>query len=303
MPFVHPTVPSLQDLADMLGAAGPEGPINRIQIERSDTGAGAGYSIIGSVPLAADTLSYSFFDPAGDLGDWYRWFFSNAANTFPSVPNRLYSTEVQPGSGGSELLCSLGNVKQRIDTPATDDDDDEILTSFIRQVTADIQGYTRRRFVRSPSSGTTTILFDVERSSRTLWIPAGIASMSVLEVATQTGGAFSVVPTTDWFLDPPESQRDFGWPATRVTISDVPTGSIPYFYPGKRVARLTMALGWATIPADIAGIGEAAVVRRWKAKQSGQADIVGSSEFGARTLRFISPEEREQLDWYRSVRV
>lgn len=298
MPIVHPSVESPQLLADLLAWPASEGPINRIQIERSATGGGVGYSNIGSVTLAADTLEYTFYDVNGVASSWYRWYFSNAANTFPLSANREYSTETQPAAEDDGLICSLGNVKQRLDIGASDDDDDELLLDIARQVTADIQGYTKRRFVRSPMNGTTTFLFDVRQASRTLWVVAGIASMTTLEVATQTGGAFTTVPTTDWFLDPPEQDRDFGWPATRVTISDVPSGSIPFFYPGKRVVRGTMAIGWETIPSDVAGIGEAAVVRRWKAKQSGQADIVGASEFGSRTLRFISPEERERLDWY-----
>lgn len=302
MPIVYPEVESDSLLADLLAWPATEGPINRIQIERSATGGGSGYANIGSVTLTSGALRYTFYDVNGAASDWYRWYYSNAGNTFPASGNRQYSTEIQPSDEGSGLICTLGDVKQDLGSTATGDD--EAILSKIRQVTAEIHGYTGRQFVRSPASGTTTYTFDIARYTRTLWVPKGIAACAQVEVATQTGGAYSVVTAADWFLDPPDIERDPGWPATRVVISDAPTGSVPYFYPGKRTVRLTMAIGWATIPAEVQGIGIRATIAAFLSKDSGAGGAVGVGPSGSTfVLRHISPADRMTLDRYRVVPV
>lgn len=298
MPIVYPTVENPDEL---LAWPATEGPVNRIQIERSSTGGGAGYANIGSVTILAATRSYRFYDSTGATADWYRWYLSNAANTFPTSGQRDYSPEIQPGrDAGSGLLVDPWDVKQRLAINATDTTKDELILEFISRVSTGIMGYTGRRFARNPSSGTKTFLFDVRRTTKTLWVPKGIAEMSQLEVATQTGGAFTVVPAADWFLDPPETERDHGWPATQIVISDIPTGTIPYFYPGKRVVRATMAEGWATVPGDIAGIAEDEVIRRYQGRGQGYT-AAESGEGFIRLLRANAPDDAARLTWYRSI--
>jgi hypothetical protein len=302
VPILHPTVESPELLAQLTSWPGPEGPILRIQIERSATGAGAGYANIGAVTIAAsDTeLEYTFYDVNGTNSSWYRWYFSNAANTFPTSGERDYSPEIQPAVDGQDLLCSVGDVKQEVGS--TSGADDEAILDKIQQVSVAIMGYTRRRFARKPASGTTLVLFDVSRESRTLWIPQGIAEISALEVATETGGTFTTVPTTDWFADPPPNERLFGWPATRITLSDRPTGGIWAFYPGKRVVRAAMAEGWERVPADVRGIAVRASTRRHMAKGGGATPVMGpaGTEF---LLPDMSGADRKLIEWYRLRRV
>jgi hypothetical protein len=133
-------------------------------------------------------------------------------------------------------------------------------------------------------------------------VPQGIAEASLLEVATQTGGAFSTVTAGDWFLDPPATQRDHGWPATRIVISDRPTGGIPYFWPGKRVVRVTMAEGWASIPLDIRAIAQRASEGAYLAKGSGASGVTLIGATGGMTvLRNIAPADMDTLTWYRHI--
>jgi hypothetical protein len=125
--------------------------------------------------------------------------------------------------------------------------------------------------------------------------------MSTLEVATtsqpETGGTFTTVSSTSWFLRPVIAERDFGWPATSVVLSDL---SGTYFYPGYNTVRATMALGWATVPSDVETIGQNMVVANHMAKASGgPAALIGPT--GAMTvLRNLSPEDRGKLDRYRT---
>lgn len=296
--FVHPTVPSLTDLADMLGMAGPEGPIIRIQIERSDTGGGAGYANVGTVTLVADTLTYTFSDVNGDVGDWYRWYFSNAGNTFPASANRVYSPEIQPGVSGAGLLCSLGDVKQRIGIKSSDDASDELLLEIIGQVSSDMLGMTGRCFARNPSSGTTTFYEDVECSGRELRLPEGIATATALEVATSsqpdTGGTYTVVPTTDWVLRERSTSSGYIGAATRFVILDT-SGSV--FTAGYNTVRWTGAKGFDPTPSWVRGIAIRASVRYWQSRGTGIIQAQGSDDFAGRLLPGMPKDDHGKLVW------
>lgn len=276
------------------------GALIQIQSAATEAGAFADLTGTGSTPtiaLASGTRIHTGYDPNGTASTWYRTRYKNAAGTRLSD----WSAAFQVGPEGAGLICSLYDVKQALGETGTAND--ESILEHIRRVTSEIQLYTGRRFVRDPLSGTEALSFDVARDSRILWVPAGIAACTQVEVATYTGGSFTVVSSADWFLDPPEQERSYGWPATRVTISDVPTGSVSHFYQGKRTARLTMALGWDTIPYDVQGIGERASVSAYMSKGSGGVNAaIGPS--GAMTiLRHISPADRATLDIYRVVPV
>lgn len=264
-----------------------------IRFERAAVQAGP-FSEFTTTALIAGLETYELWDTGGATSSWYRVRYSNAGNTLQSD----YGDAFQIGEG---LIVDLEDVKLRLTGAGTINDEHErLLLRFIRALTVGIQGEgTGRQFVRSPAFGTTTALLDVRRQTRTLRVPKGIAELTQLEVATQTGGAFTVVPTADWFLDPPEPERDPGWPATMITLSDIPTGSVDRFWPGKRVVRTTWALGWARVPEDVAVIAESAVMRYWQARGSGVATALGTEDFGGRILRWLSPEEREKLAWYR----
>ncbi len=298
MPIVHPSVPDLDTLAVLLAWPATEGPINRIQIERSSTGGGAGYSNIGSVTLASGTLEYTFYDVNGASSDWYRWYPSNAGNTFPTSGNREYSTEIQPSDPGAGLLCSLGDVKQRVGLKAADTASDELLLEIIGQVSTDIVGMTGRCFARNPSSGTTTFYEDVLVSGRTLWVPRGIASATALAVATSSqpssGGTYTTVPTTEWVIRDPADRSDIGT-ATRFVILDT---SGYYFTAGINTVRWTGAEGWATVRPDIRGIATRAAVRYWQSRGSGIIQALGSDDFAGRLLPGMPADDVKKLTWY-----
>jgi hypothetical protein len=136
--------------------------------------------------------------------------------------------------------------------------------------------------------------------SRVLWLD--VRSVSELAVATQTGGSYTVIPATDYFLRPLPQDRDPGWPATRIELSDYPTGSAWFFWPGYNTVRVKAVTGWPAIPDEITDVALTMVVRAWHARQSGQTDIVGNDETGAPIVsRYISGRDRETLKRYRVV--
>jgi hypothetical protein len=124
-----------------------------------------------------------------------------------------------------------------------------------------------------------------------------VRSVSELAVATQTGGTYSVVAATDYFLRPLPQDRSPGWPATRIELSDL--GS-EQFWRGYSTVRVKAAVGWPAIPDDITGVALTAVVRAWHARQSGQTDIVGNDETGAPIVsKYISGQDWFTIKAYR----
>ncbi len=276
------------------------GAVIRLQTSATEGGAYVDVSGTGSTPSTAivtGVRSYTGYDPNGIVSSWYRSRFENAGATRLSD----WTDPFQVAPEGSGLICSLADVKQELGTTATTDD--ELILEHIRQVTSDIHSITGRLFLRNPASGTDTFLFDVATSSRSLRVPQGVAAASTLEVATgsqpESGGTYTTVTAAQWFLRPVEHQRDYGWPATEIVISDV-SGS--YFAQGYNTVRLIGALGFATVPANIGAIGIRAAAAATLAKGSvGNAVALGPTG-GVTILRNISPEDRQTLDWY-SVKV
>lgn len=278
------------------------GAVVRLQWSATEGGAYADVSGTGSTPTTAivsGTRIYTGYDPLGTVSTWYRTRFENVGATRLSD----WSTSFQVADETAGLLCSLYDAKQRLGI--TDTSSDEDLLEIITQVSAEIQGYTGRRFAKTPSSGTGTFYFDVEHSGRVLRVPQGIASMTTLEVATQsqpeTGGTFTTVAAGEWFLRPVTAERSYGWPATEVHITDT---SSSYFAPGYNTVRATMALGFAQVPYDIQAVALSATVRNHMSKGSpGGVTALAGPTGQMVILRGIGPQEMATLDRYRVIPV
>lgn len=298
--ILHISVENPDELLNA-GAYG-SGAIVRVQWSATETGTFADISGTGStptVPIVAATTAYTAYDPAGTSSTWYRTRYESATAARLSD----WSDPFQTGGEEGGSISSLYDIKQRLKIAATDTTDDELLLEFIRRTATGIMGWTGRRFVRDPLSGTRTFLVDVTCSGRVLRIPRGIATATLLEIATtsqpESGGTYTSALAADWFLRPIEEDRDFGWPATEIVLSDMATGSVTTFTKGYNAVRWTGAMGWSEIPGDIAAISDGAVIRQYLAKGSGVAQALGGDTFSSRLLRWISPEDRATLSWYR----
>src|SRR5258706_14408487 len=177
--------------------------------------------------------------------------------------------------------ATLANLKLRL--AITDANDDAQLQKFCDGVNAWIESKTGR--ILAPIAGGGPFLFDghdILEGGRLLLIPQGIRAITLLEVATYTGGAFATVPATDYFLRPNAQERDPGWPATELWMTDLPSAGnpAPYFFPGFANIRITGpgggTLGWAAQPDDIVAIAEKLVTMAWQGRQSGERDRAGS---------------------------
>jgi hypothetical protein len=196
-------------------------------------------------------------------------------------------------------LCTLANLKLVLmPTSYTDTTDDTTLQLYIDRFTDEVQEYCCRQFV--VDSGSTDYYFDIDRVSKELYIPDGISTVATVGYATTSqpasGGTYTTITAANVLLRPLLADRRQGFPADTIVISDLDTTS--RFYPGYNTVKVNMAKGFPTVPATIEGVAIAVIARRWQARRGGQADSVGSSDFGGPLLRFMSAEEHMTLERY-----
>lgn len=284
------------------GAYG-SGALIRVQSATTETGTYADLSGLGStptIPIVTLVRAYTAYDPNGTSSTWYRTRYENAGGSRVSD----WSTAFQVGDETAGLLCSLYDVKQELGNVTPDPQNDEALLEKISQVSTAIMNYTGRWFARRPSSGTATWYFNVKRPGSRFQIPQGIVSVASVEVATfsqpASGGTYSTIPSTDWFLHPLDGERDYGWPATEIVLTNYPTsGAASYFYAGYNALRVVGQLGWPSVPADIQGVAVRAVVRRDIGKGVGGASVAVGPAGTEFLLPDMSGADRAVLDWYR----
>lgn len=104
------------DATELLGASAL-GPGALIVVEASPTGGGAGFAEIGTVALVAGIDAYTFYDPAGAPGTFYRTTYDNAART--ATPD--YSAEFQVAT--AETVVAVGTVRALVPAGRLDDSD------------------------------------------------------------------------------------------------------------------------------------------------------------------------------------
>ena len=189
--------------------------------------------------------------------------------------------------------ATLADTKLRLGLGTATTTDDTLLQDLCDQVNGWIEATTGR--VVAPYAGTYT--FDGYEALDDVTFPVrmGIVALSSLEIAQQTGGTFSTIPATDYFLNPPSASREPGWPAFRLLLSDVPSGSnpYPYFPAGYQNVRMAGTFGWSAIPDELIDVALTTTVRAWHARQAGQADIVGTDEYGRPLVsRYVSGRDK-----------
>ena len=127
-------------------------------------------------------------------------------------------------------------------------------------------------------------------------MPNGIHSISLLRVALYTGGPFSTVPSSDYFIRPVSQKRDQGWPGTELWMTNVPsaTNTTPTFAPGFANIEITGAAGWLAIPDEIASIALNLVTTLYRRRGTGGGnDTVNVGPDGTRTISLLL----DSSDW------
>ena len=191
--------------------------------------------------------------------------------------------------------ATLTDLKTRLGITATTDD--TVMTALCAEVNAYIEGPQACNRVLAPISSA-AYTFDGD-GSRILNYPRGIRAVSLLEVAQFTGAAYSTIPSTDYFIRPSAANRQSGWPATQLVMTDIPHTFFAYFPVGYDTIRVTMTTGWDAIPDDITDVALTAATRAWTSIQAGQHDIVGMDDMGRPLVsRFFSSRDMGTLRAY-----
>ena len=191
--------------------------------------------------------------------------------------------------------ATLAALKSRL--KITDTADDSELSATCDAVNAYIEGPQACNRVVAPIASAVYVL-DGD-GSRVVRYPRGIRSVSLLEVAQYTGGAYQAIPAGDFFLRPSAALRQPGWPATRLEMTNIPHAFFAYFPFGYDTVRVTMETGWDAIPDDVTDVALTAATRAWASSQAGQADIVGTDEMGKPLVsRFFSSRDMGTLRAY-----
>jgi len=131
-----------------------------------------------------------------------------------------------------------------------------------------------------------------------LFVRGGVTGIETLEVADQTGGTYTA--TTDYVLKPYSHERPSGWPAWYVQLTDVADTTFTAGYQTVRITPGTAgAWGFTAIPEELQRIADIMGVRMFRARQSGETLVVGTTDYGEAIVRFLpEPEYRDILDHY-----
>jgi hypothetical protein len=280
----------VQNAGDLLAtAAYGAGAVARLH--RDTTAAFAAPTSVTTVALVSGTDRYEVWDADGTASSWYRFRVENSGGTEVSdwsVPFQVLTQ--QP-------IATLAGVKLRLGAGATPVDDDA-LTPHIKAVN---DAFIRHiGYYPGPSTDTTRTYHgrDAVRNGHRLWIPGGIRTLTGMTVGASTGATATAATSTDWSLGPTPTRS--GEPYWYVEWVDVTTGNWSHYPFGFGNVVMTGLFGWASVPDELIEWAESQVVRRWKARATGDADVVGSDEFGQAIISYRLPAElRRVLDAYR----
>lgn len=187
---------------------------------------------------------------------------------------------------------SVANLKTYMGV--SDTNDDAAFTAVATAVNAFIEDWIG---FAAGSAGTAARLYDGDGGDM-LFVRGGVTGVETLEVADQTGGTYTA--TTAFVLKPYSHERPTGWPAWYVTLTDLATTT---FTPGFETVRVSPGTagnwGFAATPPELSRIADVMGTRLFQARKSGEALIVGTTDFGQALIRFLpEPEYRDILDHF-----
>lgn len=203
---------------------------------------------------------------------------------------------------GSYVTATL--FKEQTGITATDDD--TLIGKVADRVDAFIEGPAGCGQVLAPISSA-TYLYD-GNGLRHLYLAAppasapaigGARAVTLVEYATETGGTFSTLASTQYVL---RSRAPGVGPYRYLVLVDNPT-TITVWPKGLGTVRVTMTAGWAAIPDDITQMALGIMTRWWNQRQSGHQTVGGVDAQGLPIVdRFLALPDYQTLKGYRLKR-
>lgn len=225
---------------------------------------------VTEITVEAAKYQYEYWDIAGVTGDWYRTRFQTSAGGSPSD----WTDPFQPGS--PESYATIDDLLVTFRSNVTDTKHLNRLQDLLETATGGLIDDTGWDFYRHPLSGTEVRYFAGDGRDR-LCIHDGLVSVSQLEISTDGGQSWVVVPAADYVTEPLTPTR--GYPFDHIRM--LPGRTYAGFPAGVYSVRVTGVFGWSRIPR----VAKEANIAR--ARQLAAADpslpggIVGPEEFGS----------------------
>ena len=264
------------------------------RLDRDTTAAFAAPTEVVTTALTTGVERYETWDASGTSTSWYRFRIEDDADAALSG----WSTPFQVLT--DQPIATLASVKLRLGSNASATDDD-ILQSYIDGANGAI--VQRIGYYPGPSADTSRTFHgrDAVKDGMRLWIPAGVRSITTMTIGASTGATATAVTAADYVLGPASYLLRPGEPYHYIEFVDVTTGNWGSFPAAYSNVNITDGLfGWATPPADLVTIASAWSIRMWKARAAGDADIIGTTEFGEQIVSDRFPAQwRRTIDAYR----
>jgi hypothetical protein len=235
---------------------------------RDNTSATGAFSdATGNVALVATQTQYEIIDSTGAVGHYYRTRIGNTGGTSFDEWAPVFQ------AGAATAYATLDALREYLNPP--DNSQDNLLSDLLADASAYLDTKIGRDFYRHPQiTGTEIRTFNGSASSF-LPVAAGMVSLTLVELATQTGGAYTSLAATDWALYPFELSPEASYSA--LVLSNV--GNYPYWYSGIATVRLTGVFGSASVPAMIRK-ATLDLAREWYRQGPGGGGPVGVNQFG-----------------------
>lgn len=176
----------------------------------------------------------------------------------------------------------------------TDTNDDAAFTAIATAINDLLEDYIGF----GVGSGATAVRTYDGDGTDELFIRGGVQGITTLEVASETGGTWSTMGSTEYVLKPYSHERPSGWPGWRIKLTDKAT-TYGVFTSGYQTVRITPTGGWdfSATPQLLKRIADIAGLRMFQARKTGEMLVVGSTDFGQAIVRFLpEPEYIGYLD-------
>jgi hypothetical protein len=263
------------------------------RLDRDTTSAFAAPTEVATTSLSTGVERYETWDASGAATSWYRFRIeddSDVALSGWSDPFQVLATQD---------IANLATVKLRLGSNASAADDD-ILESYIDAANGAI--IQRIGYYPGPSTDTSRVYHGMyaTKDQTRLRIPGGVRTVSALTIALNTGGSQTAATAGAWVLGPNVHALRTGEPYQYLQMVDVPTGAWSTFPAGYDNVTITGTFGWEVVPPDLVAIASAWAIRQWKSRAAGDADILGTTEFGEQIVSDRFPAQwRRAIDQYR----
>lgn len=194
--------------------------------------------------------------------------------------------------------ATVAAVKVRLGLTSTNRD--SFLASLCDQANELVESITHRAIGSSTVTSAVYHGWDALEEGRCLILKDGIRSVTSVEVAPFTGAAFVTVPTTDYFTLPDASQRQPGWPAFELWMTDIPSpaNTYPYFPGGFNNVRVSYTAGWDAMPNELRAAAERTVVRAYQGRAAGIGDGAGEDALVTDIGHFLAYPDRRVIEHY-----